>query len=1032
MKEQDLIELELQQELREMFEVDTQNYLQKYLNLAQNLQSQTWQAQIQEMYRAIHTIKGGAVTVGADAILYVSTVLEDLLSDLRYLDSPPFLADGKLGEMLLEAGELLAGSISVNLPEDEVLAVVNPTIERIKVIQGDIKQTYLPEWSEQSLLHQEFAEQGFDLVVLDLEMALENLATESKIPANTIEVATITLQQLTQIGEDLQLGEGWTQLVTKAQTLLNTVDLDVWRSQWFTLLADLKYSAKHGGTINSTKATANSLESEQEFFFEDEGEFDEVMTPETMAEITEEINTLDAKDFAELDDLLAEDFDNLIPAQLETEEFDEFDDLDDLLPDELEAQPSVTITKELNDLEEDDFGDLDQLLPDELFSEDLKELIAQEDEAWEFEEAHRNEAPFGIAPTVLNPQENLTQESKDIKISIPLSRLDKTAQNLVDSLLAARASQGIYTQLKSQLNHLFILAQENAKYITRLRQIQDEYANLNELKPTTKNSADGVILEQYRQGYITINRLLETSLRLSELGAEVAEIANQTENSLDTLERNILSLQNSVQESRLLPFQTLAFRARAIIRDLNNRYQKSVQLHIEGEQIELDAGTSSQLEPALLHLLRNAFDHGIESSDIRTTQGKPPEGTIELSLQRQGKNLLLTMKDDGQGINAAKISEIAGSQNLPLTDTSDNNKLLNVICQPGFSSRTKISDISGRGVGMDVVAAQIESLGGKLKLETSPGVGTTFTMEIPPPTLLVPCLLVRSGDRTLAFPTDEITTTDIVGQLNLTNLEHSNYLYSSVVTSATGSTPVYDLLNYWNNSEIQRNLPETALAIYIQSKKLGQGVWFLADDLLGQRELLINSLPSPLKPPVGMMGLSLAQDGTLIPVLAPVNLAELILTSPVIPPLIRGRDTLTKGGEKGMEVKGIKDGGIPRRIVIVDDAALMRRRLEVSLSASGYNVQACVDGLDAWNWLQNNEVPDLLITDIEMPEMDGFTLIDRCRQAGLTIPILVISSRLSEEWNKEAQRVGANDYLTKGFSTPDLLNKVNHLLLYET
>ncbi len=1018
MEKLDLIELELQEELRGLFEADTQNYLQKYLNLAQELQPETWQSEIQEMYRSIHTIKGGAVTVGADAILYVATVLEDLLSDLRYLDPPPFLADGKLGQMLLEVGELLAGTITINLPETEILAAVNPIIERIKTLHEEIKKLYLPEWNEQSLLHQEFAEQGFDLVVLDLEMALENLATESKIPDNTIEIATITLKQLQQIGQDLQLAEGWTQLLTKAETISKIIDVNFWRSQWFTLLADLKNCVKHGGIIK-IEAKISPVE-EQEFLLEnEEGDFSDFteddfsnldeLLPENLATLTTlinqkkeaDFNTFEAEDYSNLDELLP---DNSQPEN-STFEAENYSNLDELLPDNFRPKNFT--------FEAEDYSNLDELLPDDLFSEELRELIAEEDIDWEFEDN---------APSTIIYHQNTSEEKPtEIRISVPLTRLDKTAQNLVETLLAARSSQGIYSQLKSQLTQLFILAQENAKYITHLRQIQDEYANLNEIKATTNNAQDGVILEQYRQGYTTINHLLETSLRLSELGAEVAEISNQTENALQNLDRTIINLQSSVEESRLLSFQKLAFRARAIIRDLNNRYQKNVELHIEGEHIELDASTASQLEPVLLHLLRNAFDHGIESPEIRTNQHKPPKGTIKLSLQRQGKIFILKVQDDGKGMEADHISKLARSKNLPLTETRNNAQLLAVICQPGFTSQTQVTDISGRGVGMDVVANQVAHLGGLLTLETSPAQGTTFVIEIPPLALLVPCVLVRSGDRTLAFPTDEITTINLVGQINLTILDHSNYMYAMVVTSETGVTPAFDLANYGMTRETKRTFAETALAIYVKSAKLNQGVWLLADDLLGQRELLINSLPSPLKPPLGIMGLSLNLDGTLIPVLAPANLAELILTAPA----------KTAPGEAispQNTAKTESQSGLSRTILIVDDAALVRRRLEVSLTASGYQVQACVDGLDAWTWLQSNQTPALLITDIEMPEMDGFTLIDRCRKSGFSFPVLVISSRLSEEWSKESRRVGANDYLTKGFSTPDLINKVKELL----
>ena len=188
MYESDLFELQLQQELRSMFDVDTQSYLQTYMRLVQQLHPQSWSADIQEMYRLVHTIKGGAVTVGADAILYVSTVLEDLLSELRYLDSATSLEDGQLGQLLLEAGELLASSLQVKAVGDEAASVIQPTVQRVQALQEHIHAVYLPEWSEQRQLYQEFATQGFDLVVLDLEIALEQLPDQGTVPVEVVEI----------------------------------------------------------------------------------------------------------------------------------------------------------------------------------------------------------------------------------------------------------------------------------------------------------------------------------------------------------------------------------------------------------------------------------------------------------------------------------------------------------------------------------------------------------------------------------------------------------------------------------------------------------------------------------------------------------------------------------------------------------------------------------------------------------------------------------------------------------------------------
>jgi chemosensory pili system protein ChpA (sensor histidine kinase/response regulator) len=197
--------------------------------------------------------------------------------------------------------------------------------------------------------------------------------------------------------------------------------------------------------------------------------------------------------------------------------------------------------------------------------------------------------------------------------------------------------------------------------------------------------------------------------------------------------------------------------------------------------------------------------------------------------------------------------------------------------------------------------------------------------------------------------------------------------------------------------------------------------WLLADDLLEQSELLIEPLPSPLISPIGLMGVTLQTDGKSIAVLEPASLAAHLWSSTNSD---ERRDRSAVASHFDIAQIFTDSPTASRTILVVDDAALVRRRIEASLTTNGYAVETCRDGLEAWTWLSSHPVPALLITDIEMPGMDGFTLIDRCRQAGMELPVLVISSRLSEEWSNEARRVGATDYLTKGFTTPELLSKV--------
>jgi chemotaxis protein histidine kinase CheA len=1120
----DIAEAELQQELRAMFEVDTQQYLQEYFSLIQCLNPSSWAADIQHIYRAIHTIKGGAVTVEADAMLHAGMVLEDLLSDLRYLDQCPDLSDGQLSQMLLEAGELLSSSIEIQGTGAAAIAQVQPTVQRIQTLHELIRQRYLPDWNEMKQVHQEFAEQGFDLVVLELEMALDKLSSQRSIPKAILHTGQQTLDQLVEIGQDLQFAKSWILLVARCQALIDRANSAEWQQCWPQYFPILKDCAKQGGELNATLQAqlksiddcANAATSDSDLHaVSSDFENTEVAIPDNLS-----LDLLPTSEWLSEDDLeglmnFASDEAALLPLEANhknadatptefSEWLDEFslehltlgslvpedlilentelhhvsldDSVDaqlaslsifeeiktDLLPPDLMEHTSSTEVADIlqNELLPDwdiaGIADLDNLsLLSDLENADL--LAINEVEVHEVESfndlaafsfdleklspqaappvpavAHQTKA---VAPEPISePTPEITPEIKrSVQISIPLERLDQSAQQVVETLLNARSVMNISQKLQTQMAQVTALTQESAQFITRLRQLQDDYALLRNLSDT-QDSSQNVTLERYRQGYTTINRLLENILRMSELGQEIETVTQQTTGRLDKLDRSISRLKDGIETSRLIPFRNLSLKARAIVRDLSNRYGKPATLAVEGEQVELDAGILQQLEPALLHLLRNAYDHGLESVDTRLANGKPAQGRIQLSLHRRGNLYRLVLQDDGGGIDPRAIARMAQDKQCTLYQTRTSAELLAVLCQPGFSSRDTVTEVSGRGVGMDVVASQITALNGKLSLETKLGKGTTFIIEVPAPQLLVPCVLVEVGDnaaasgsRTIALPTDEILETILIDPAQLSPLESDNPLLTWKLQTSRGDAFGFDLAQYWQQTtqasekSLARSLPDTAIAIRTRSTDtLGfeKDLWFIADDLIGQEELLINPLPSPLISPAGLLGVSLQPDGCLISILDPVALTTAINTLPTEKADQRRRAPMPAAAAQSSFMK----------ILLVDDAALMRRRLESSLTTYGFTTFTCADGLEAWNWLQSNECPNLMITDIEMPQMDGFTLIDRCRQAGLKLPILVVSSRLSEEWGKEARRLGADDYLNKGFSTPELMSKVNQLL----
>jgi chemotaxis protein histidine kinase CheA/ActR/RegA family two-component response regulator len=1024
-KPDDLAEEQLQLELQEMFLVDTQQQLETYFDLAQMLTPTTWVADIQHIYRAIHTIKGGAVTVAANEMMQAATVLEDLLSDLRYLEVSPPLADGQLSQMLLEAGELLASCLDINKTAPVAIDRSQLTIQRLTTLHSQIQEIFLSDWDEMRQVHQEFAEQGFDLVVLELEISLSHLPPNGPVTTAALTIGNSLLEQLRQIGQDLDLAAGWTTLLANCQILMDSGDSQEWQLTLPAYFVLLKQCAKDSGklptaTVDDILHQLATIDHSQTSVLEAEN-----IEPDDLS------GTLCPWDHLDLDgnddlETSALDLDWLAAENDDDDAIDDFStahQLSDALlnlttPDSWDQLVSIDESFLNQPLESTDFRaphhTPELITTDHFGADNLTNLL---DDFFGDPAATAIEIPTlaPIPPAAITEQvapafqpEKITNHRRNIQIPVALHRLDKSAQQVVDTLLTTRGVTSQSHKLRSQLAQLTSITAESAQFTTKLRQLQDDYALLRNISDEQETS-NNLTLERYRQGYTTINRLLENVLRMSELGREIETSTRQTFDHLSLLNRQIFSLKNGIEVNRLVPFRNLTMRARAILRDLTNRYGKAVALVVKNDQIELDAGVVQQLEPALLHLLRNAYDHGIESVAERLALGKPAQGQINLALQRRGNLYRLIIQDDGQGINADHISTQAIARRFTKTNASTDAELLAVICQPGFSSRVTVNEMSGRGVGMDVVTNQIAALGGKISLQTQLGIGSTFTIEVPALQLLVSCVLLQAGDRTIALPTEEILETVL---LSATDIQLDVDQQHWQISTYQGVVPGFSLAAYWH--QFSATLPETAVGLRCRLDN-GSDIWLIADDLLEQSQLLINALPSPLLPPVGMLGVSLQPDGSLISVLDPIAITQSLRDrsiSPITNPITSPLPTTT--------------------ILVVDDAALMRRRLSSSLTNAGFAVQACGDGLEALQWLQANEQPAMIITDVEMPNMDGLTLIDRCRSLGMQVPILVVSSRLLENWGKEAQRVGANEFLNKGFTTHELLSMVEQLLATQT
>lgn len=465
------------------------------------------------------------------------------------------------------------------------------------------------------------------------------------------------------------------------------------------------------------------------------------------------------------------------------------------------------------------------------------------------------------------------------------------------------------------------------------------------------------------------------------------------------LGRALRPLDEEVRRVRMLPFGTLLPFFERALRDLSAARGKEAQLRLQGGEVELDRALLERIKDPLLHLLRNAVDHGLEPPARREAAGKPRTGLITLAAALRGAVVTLEVADDGGGLDLPAIRAQAARRGLP-ADLPE-RELVRLVFAPGFSTAKLVTDVSGRGIGLDVVRAQVEALHGGVELTSTPGVETRFTLRLPLTLTTVAALLVRAGDETFALPTAQVER--LVRATARVSVEGRQLL-----TVDGQPLPLASLAALLG---LPRRAPrESSQAVVLAAE--GRRVALLVDELLTEQEVIIKSLGARLA------GLRLASGATLLPdgeVALILNASELVaaaLRTPGVPP-VAARPAPTR-----------------RRIVLAEDSVTTRALEKSILEGAGYEVLAAADGAEAWRIIQA-EGADLVVSDIEMPRMDGFGLTEAIRQSPRhrELPIVLVTALERAEDKARGLAVGANAYLVKsGFDQEALLATIAQLI----
>lgn len=489
----------------------------------------------------------------------------------------------------------------------------------------------------------------------------------------------------------------------------------------------------------------------------------------------------------------------------------------------------------------------------------------------------------------------------------------------------------------------------------------------------------------------------ETVLHRQRLGHIVAsEDPAQRENLADELDlgdRLLGALQDAALQTRTLPFGSITGPFPRAIRDAANAEGKEVDLVVQGTETELDRVILEGLSEPLVHMLRNSVAHGIETPAERVAAGKDPRGQVTLAAEQRGGLVAVIVSDDGRGVSPELLAKAA-----------QEGSLVDILARPGFSTRTEVSDLAGRGVGFDVVKAHVESFGGSLQIESEPGAGMSVTLLLPLTLALLDVLLVERGSHVFGIPLASVQEAVAVTEtLSLTGRKALDLRGASV--------PFGDLAEFLGADATP--LPPRAPAIIVASG--GRRVALACDSLIGESEVVVKSLGPLLGSVTGYLGAAILGDGRVALLLDPAGLAS---------NGVRGRPS-----EVAAPASAEPDAA--QTLLVVEDSFMVRELQRSILEAAGYRVETAKHGRDALEVLAAHPEIDLVVTDVDMPEMDGLTLVAAIRASAdwQSLPIVVVTSRHSEEDRRRGVEAGADAYMVKdSFDQHALLETVARLV----
>lgn len=983
------------------------------------LRSERTRGRVHNLMRAAHSLKGGAANVGLGGIQTLAHRLEDCF---RCFYDESLVLTPDLEYLLLKACDHLRDSLMAAIaPEGiesektvahDLTLGADPLFEQIEAILGPFLQTeeQLPSIEDYGT---DIARTLFEGDVAEGLARLEQVAAD---PHHPLAAGELRAQAEVLMGLGELLSFSW--LVEMAQITLQALDRHPQQAQTILSLALADFRRAQQAVLSGQGTvgihTSETLQqwAQSDALPQGAEPFESQYLPEDIFGLPENCHLIDSDIFPESEDIL--------------EEFSARESIREQDPssDQIEASPPepfslFTSIKSVESVFEE--------FSDQATIENPSPLTSQDPKPAAHQRRFKSDPYAGLSIRLdLARLEKINNQLGEL--TILQNKLFLTNQQLQTALQSLSAHflgfLSLDKQLRSHMNALLFRSTQAHSIYSYRRQFTPETHTKNQ---TT--GFDALELDRYDQTYTLLQTAVEQIAQMEEVISDIHLFVNQSDHDLDQQRRIQNDLRHQLIRSRMLPLGDILERLPRLLRDLSHQYQKPADLKLSGTTVLLDKAILDKLYTPLVHLTRNAFDHGIEDPETRRNLQKPAVGQISIQAHYRGNRTLIEIRDDGGGIDLQKIKQKALKKGLLTPDQlaqMGSQQLIQLIFEPDFSTATTVTELSGRGMGLDIVRSQIASLQGSISVSSELGVGTTFSISLPMTLRLAKLLVLWTGRSLLAISSDTLEQVLVPQPQQVFEADQQRFL-----RSREGAIPILDLqalLPYHVPPPPSGSFdslgavvtPKHWLPPLLLMRQGQRDVAVQVRQLLTEQELVIKPLSPALPYPAYLYGCTILADGTLIPV---IDISVLLAQ----PQIDRTAIDQTVGSDLFATASATP---LQPLVQIVDDSTGIRQALKATLEKAGYQVLLAGQGQEALAQLQQQPGISLVICDLEMPIMNGFEfLIQKGQDPTLRpIPVVMLTSRSGDKHKKLALQLGATDYFTKPYLESQFLAALNRIL----